>query len=1311
MLRLRLLLFVLALSAIVFAQSSDTTSVSGIVKDMTGAVVPGVEVIATNTESSATRATTTDETGAYSFAQLKPGTYRIKATHTGFKTVTHDAQLLVATASRIDFELPVGTTNETVEVAASNVTINTYDATVGNAVAESTVKTLPFLARNATSLLTLQPGVVQTGNSNTDLLSMGSTRDLDERDGAVNGVRSNQTNVTVDGIDSNNWETQAAFTSSLPVTLDSLQEFRVTTSNANPTEGVSGGAQVALVTKSGSNNWHGNLRWYHRNTATAANSYFNNLNGIEKPKLMRHIAGGSLGGPIKKDRAYFFADYEYRRDRSEEGVRRFVPSDILKAGNLIYAVDSSVPGFNASDPNLSPCPNGNGELCRTLTQTDIQALDPAGLGVNPAMLTYMAQYPTGNDPTQGLDAGLNITGFRFNSPLNTDNHIWTTRLDFNLTRNGKHTLYWRGTLANIKTSLAPAQLPGEDTASTLRNNTKGFALGYTTQFTDTLINTVRYGLTRLGISESGSPGAAFSVRSFSDVRDFSYRPLARQIPIHDIKDDLTWIKGTHSFQLGGSLIFTRAHRESFNLSYPQFYINNGFCAAQCGDPVTALTSDGNPSNDPLDANSVVRAFMMLTGPITQVNASYLVDAKTKEFLPSGSALDRHYAANDFELYFQDTWRLKPSLTLTAGLRWSYFSPVWETNGNMVRPSVDVSDWWAQRVSDQLSGIPSDAMPLLQFGLAGKANGKPGWWNPDHNDFAPRIALAWSPPYDSGLLKGIFGGPGKSSIRLGAGVFYNRFGGALAVTTDNAGSPGMSNALISQAGAFGLKGTSGWSMAPRFSGTCDKDSCTGLPDLNQFITPPTSASFPFTPDPSTAWEGFMVDNNLRTPYSINLTFGIQRELPWKMILDTSYVGTLGRKLMVKPDLGQFYGLFTDPASGQNFWGAYNQLVNFQGPDPYNPSVDPYSMSALATIPNIAFFDHVMPNLPAYLANFLGEADIPYSMLTPTQAFYAMFATNTYASYADPVGYIFDVPPAVCDPADCIGSPYSSTLDPEGNGLVLFHPQFQSIPTWMNWGNSHFHSLQVGLRRDFGAYTFGANYVWSKSIDNGSSPENADLFAANGSLTGQMTNALFPGGDRGLSDFDVRHNFNAHWIIDLPFGQGRPLGRNAHGWLNQIIGGWQFAGDWRWRTGFPLSPGNGFNFATNWYLTPPSTQTGVIASSVTKKDPDGVPNLFKDPNSIISRLAYTRPGGVGTRNAVRGPAYSNVDTGLHKEFKLPMEGHSLQFRWTVFNAFNTVNFNPSDIDFDIEAGATFGRIYSTAGPRGGAREMEFALRYSF
>jgi len=1306
MFRLRVVLLVVAISAIACAQSSDTTSVSGTVRDTTGAVIPAVDITATHIESGAARTVTTDSTGNYSVVQLRPGHYRIKATHAGFKSVTQEAQLLVATTGRLDFELPVGAATESVMVEATNVTINTFDASVGNAFPEDAVKTLPFLARNATALLTLQPGVVLTGTSDSDLLSMGSTRNLDERDGAVNGVRSNQTNVTVDGIDSNNWETQAAFTSALPVTLDSIQEFRVTTTNANPTEGVAGGAQVSLVTKSGTNNWHGNARWYHRNTATAANSYFNNLNDIEKPNLMRHIGGGSLGGPIKKDRAYFFLDYEYRRDRSEEPVRRFVPTDTLKAGQLIYAVDPEVDGFNPNDPNLVPCPNGNGDLCRTLTPPDILALDPGGLGVNQAMLDYMDLYPSGNDPTQGLDTGLNIMGYRFNSPLNTDNHVWTSRLDFNLTQDGRHTLYARGTVGNIKTTLAPAQFPGQATSSTLQNNSKGFAINYTWQLRPTLINTARYGLTRLGISESGAGGEAFSVRSFSDVRDYTYRPLARTIPTHDIKDDLTWIKGKHALQLGGSIRFTRAHRTSYDLSYPQFYVNNGFCAGQCAGPIDTLTNDDDPSNDPINPNAFVRAFMMLTGPITQVNASYLVDAKTKEFMPAGSPLKRDYAENDFELYFQDTWRLTSNLTLTAGLRWSYFSPVWETNGQMVAPTVDVQDWWNQRLTDQLNGVPSDSMPLIGFDLAGKANGKSGWWDPDYNNFAPRLALAWSPPFDNGFLKTLFGGPGKSSIRMGAGMFYQRFGGALAVTTDAAGSPGMSNSLISPAGAFGMDSAPGWQMAPRFSGTCTLTGCTGLPDISQFITPPTTATFPFVPSASTAWEGFMVDNNLRTPYSMNLTLGIQRELPGRMIADIGYVGTLGRKLMVKPDLGQFYGLFTDKASGQNFWGAYGELVkNYQGPDPYNPIVDPYNLKAVSTIPNIAFFDNVMPNLPNYLAGFFG--DDTYATLTPTQAYYMMFTQNIFASYADAVGYIFDVPPALYG----IGSPYSLAVDPEQDGLVLFHPQFQSIPTWTNWGNSNFHSLQIGLRRNYGAYTFGVNYVWSKAIDNGSSPENADLFGVNGALTGQMTNALNPGGDRGLSDYDVRHNFNAHWIVDLPFGKGRPLGGNAKGFLNQIIGGWQFAGDWRWRTGFPITPGNGFNFATNWYLTPPATQTGLIASNLTKKDADGVPNLFTNPSSIISKLAYTLPGGVGTRNAVRGPAYSVVNTGLHKDFDLPFEGHKLQFRWTAFNVFNTVNFNPSDIDFDIEAGATFGRIYSTAGPRGGAREMEFALRYTF
>ena len=331
------------------ASAQNLGTVRGRITDPSGAAVPGatVEIVGKATET--TRTTVADAAGAYEFADLNPGTYTIQVNQTGFKKlVRENVQVLVASSTTADLRLEVGSMSQQVTVeAASAPLLNTSDATSGNPFNEQQVEDLPFLARNIVSLLSLQPGVVYTGESDTDTLSLGSTSKMDNREGVVNGVRGNQSNITVDGVDSNNWENQGAFSSALPLTLDSVQEVRVTTSNANATDGTASGGQVALVTKSGSNDFHGNLRWYYRTSGFTANSFFNNANDIDRPKLLRNIWGGSLGGRIVKNRAYFFLDNEERRDSSSttQGPRS-VPSDALKDGALIYACStpSDCPG-------------------------------------------------------------------------------------------------------------------------------------------------------------------------------------------------------------------------------------------------------------------------------------------------------------------------------------------------------------------------------------------------------------------------------------------------------------------------------------------------------------------------------------------------------------------------------------------------------------------------------------------------------------------------------------------------------------------------------------------------------------------------------------------------------------------------------------------------------------------------------------------------------------------------------------------------------------------------------------------------------
>ncbi len=780
-------------------RAQNVGSLQGQVTDPGGAFVIGAKVSATDASTGITRTTQTDSSGEYIFSQLSPGTYKLEVVMNGFRGfVASKVSVVVATTTSLDVRLELGSVSERVMVESAAPTLNTEDASVGNAFAEDQVKSLPFLARNVVNLLTLQPGVVFTGRSDTDRLSMGSIATLDLREGVVNGIRGNQNSVTVDGVDSNDWQNQAAFTSALPVTLDSVQEFRVTTTNANATNGLVGGAQVQLVTKSGSNEFHGNARWYYRTTGTAANSFFNNAAKIPRAKDQRNIGGGSLGGPIKRDRMYFFLDNEERREAVGASGSRIVPSDFLRDGVLVYkcATASNCPGGSVNGLTSShTIPAG----FEGLDQATIKSLDPAGIGINTAMVPYMNLFPHGTDTTQGLDAtstgAQDFIGFTFNPPVQTFNNIYIGRLDYNITKNGRHSIFWRGSLQGLKTDLTPAQLPGQSAAVKLLNNSRGYAIQYQGQLTSTLINTARYGYTRLGVAQSGTVGSSFSVRSFDNVLNFanSARPVARAVPVHEINDDVSWSRGKHTLQMGGVIRFVVNDRVSQTSSFPAYSVNNGFCVRLCGDVPSCLGNAACPAGASLpsaaNGTAVTRAFMMLTGSITQVNATFFANPSTGAVSPAGTPESRDFAERVGEVYVQDSWRLRSNLTLTAGLRWGYETPVWETRGLQVRPTFDIMQWFQKRIIDMNAGLPSDGSPLLSWTPAGKANNSASWYNPDYKNFGPRLSLAYSPNYNDGLVKAIFGGPGKSSVRLGAGIFYDKIGQSLAIDSDLSGSPG------------------------------------------------------------------------------------------------------------------------------------------------------------------------------------------------------------------------------------------------------------------------------------------------------------------------------------------------------------------------------------------------------------------------------------------------------------------------------------------------------------------------------------------
>src|SRR5438445_4054960 len=341
-----LLLVFLAMATLSWAQSA-TTLVRGTITDPKGAVVVGASVNLADPANGFSRSTKSDESGAYQFVQIPPGTYNFTVAAPGFARVENrGVQLLVNTPTTVNFQMSVQVVATTVEVIAEAPPVNTYDATLGNAFNTAQIQALPFEGRDPVGILSLQPGVAYVGTA--------VNPDLDSRSGAVNGARSDQTNVLLDGIDNNDQLKGYAFQGALRATLDSLQEFRVTTSNANADAGRSSGAQVSLVTKSGTNHFHGTAYEYNRSSLGEANDWFNKKAQLESglpnraPHLVRNTFGATVGGPIVKDRAFFFLAYEGQRTHENKQITRVVPSDDLRNGIVSYICAASDPACPSS---------------------------------------------------------------------------------------------------------------------------------------------------------------------------------------------------------------------------------------------------------------------------------------------------------------------------------------------------------------------------------------------------------------------------------------------------------------------------------------------------------------------------------------------------------------------------------------------------------------------------------------------------------------------------------------------------------------------------------------------------------------------------------------------------------------------------------------------------------------------------------------------------------------------------------------------------------------------------------------------------
>jgi len=1303
------------------AAQTGTTSLRGTVVDMTGGVVQGAKVTLSDPVRSAERTSTTNASGAYEFLSLPPGNYSVSVEMTGFRKYHQSGlQLLVDSPATVNITLQVGSTTETIEVTAQAETLNTSNASLGIAFGENQVKQLPLEGRNVPDLLSLQAGVAYIGNR------ADARPDVDTRNGAVNGAHSDQSNVTLDGVDVNDETRGYAFTSVLPVTLDSVQEFRVTTTNYTADQGRSSGAQVSLVTKSGSNDFHGSLYEYHRNTITSANDYFVKIAELQSgqpnvpPKLIRNIFGGSVGGPFLKNRLFFFANYEAHRQREETSVLRIVPSLALRDGVVQYlcADPAACPGGtvqgNTGPHQIQPGYEG-------LSPQDVTTLDPLHLGADNAVLKYFNTFPaSGFDTTQGDT--VNLVGFRFRGAVPTSDNWYIARLDYKITDSGSHSIFWRGALKNYSHN-EPPYLPGQGPQKGLADYSKGFSVGYTGVLRPNLVNNFRWGYTRQSsgtLGNSDQPFIRFRGLNDDQTSNNSSLQVVRdnvfQVPVHNLTDDVSWTKGKHTLQFGVNVEFLRTSRSNTLSSFSSGSANPNWLPkagiANKGDPGDPLVS-GFPKVDPGFNTGYDYPFMALLGAVSTVNANYNYNVDGS-VLGQGKPLSRRFAANSYEFYAQDSWKAKPNLTLTIGLRYSLASPPWETNGVEVAPTMDLGDWFNLRAKNMNQGIGSSADPIISLDLAGPAHGKPGFYNWDYHNFAPRLAVAWAPGASGGFLKRLLGGSGQTTLRAGFGIVYDRVGQGLLTTFDKRGSFGLSTSLTNTNGCETLD------SAPRLTdvNVIPNLDTSGNPILdncgNPIFSPAPPGGFPQTPPYGSQNGAFTagntVDGSLKTPYSYTLDLSVGRQLGHDFSIEISYVGRLSHRLLALEDLAQPADL-VDPKTGVDYYSAVKALSKLYNPVGDGTNGVPASQITPAMVGPTAqyWYDMTQPFQPGGAYSLDPALGCKPGFTTTTDALqlnYALF--NCY----------FNNESTAIQVIDQNGFP-----DPNNTGVVYhgncgatssipncyLNSQYDSLFAWRSVGTASYHALQVNLRKHLSkGVQFDLNYTYSRSIDIESDAERVDL-SGSGAL-GLIQNAWRPKQLRGVSDFDTPHQINANWIVELPFGKGKVLGKYAGRSLDAAIGGWQLSGLARWTSGFPLSILNGSAWPTDWDFAPNATPLRPAVTG-TRKNPDGSVNIFPDPQGPTGLGAFrpTVPGESGARNTIRGDGFAGLDLGLGKRWTMPWkESQSLQFRWEVFNVLNLTRFDVQTITSNIDAGSSFGNY---SGLSTNPRVMQFALRFEF
>jgi hypothetical protein len=1227
----------------------------GRVADPSGAVLSGVKVTATNEATGVSHDTQTNDSGDYGFPQVPVGTYTLSFDLKGFKTNVRKGIVVdlnqVITMNTV---LQVGETKETVEVTSEAPMVDTTSTQLGAVMDSRQVSQLPLNSRDTYQLLQLQPGVQGVGGA--DLFYGSNTAGAV----SVNGGRGRSNNFSVNGGDGNDLFVNGPAIQPSP---DSIEEFRVISNTFDAEYGRNSGAVINVVTKSGTNQLHGSVYEFFRNDVLDSKGFLDPAT----PDNKQNQFGGTFGGPIRKDRTFFFASYEGRRvvqgivgdptvvpNASERaglfGATGNITSDALasilnarcNAGIPLPSIVGAVPyssvfpggniPTNCFDPvavslmnQFVPCPNAD-PTCSNLANTNniFQSIPHAQQHAN----QFTVKLDHHINDRQNLSVYYYFNDAYDAEPFTKFQAESTNLLpgfgDLNKTQSQQVNISHNWTLSSTVVNEARITYfrEGQGTFLSPQNHhlvvdsCNGAAVPYcftgTTDTPGVIIPNPEIGITPgIGSQHEGVPFINIS-GGFSIGNDYEGE-LPQIGNTYQFSDNLTKVKGNHTMKFGVDFRIQR-------------FFQTLYFAPQ-GD----YTYSGNGPND--------------TGDLF---ANYLLGLPDSDLI--GSTNSEDVRGNALYLFAQDSWKLKPNLTLNYGLRWEYNAPFYDAGGRYqtYRPGQATTTYPCQLTPGSPLAIdygstdcsptgPANAVFPLGLVVPGDAGVPRGLTKSYYHSFAPRIGIAWDPAKN-----------GKMTIRGGFGLFYNPieqlvleqfqaeppFGGSTTIAEGFFSTPFVLQSCTVPCQGNGANGGAG--VLPNPFGRI-LDPAHGTP-IDWSIFRPIALFGELQPQ-------------LRAQYTEQYNLGIEREVARNTVLTIGYVGSQGHRLLATHDLS--------PGNAQTCLDLQN-ISNLTGD------------ATLACGPYYAdsAFSVAAGEIPAGVTLHLPYGPTPV-VTGPNPAAITLVGLRPYSS-------------PLCNPITGNGCPADGT------------PVFSSIYAQDTIANSAYNSLQASLERRFSnGLQFEIAYTYSKSIDDASSFENSLKPICNGVLNNFTCN-------RSLSLFDARHRLVISYLWEIPVPK-------YSGAKRQLLNGWAVSGITSFQSGFPIRMQT---------LDDTELENDVSGFEAPGRPIETGPVPFLNPKSNSNY--YFCNGGAGApgcniqdaplgslggpRTICCGPGINNFDMSVQKGIPIGETVHA-EFRAEFFNIFNHTQFlNP---DGNFSDGPDFGRVTHTRDPR----QIQFALKLSF